>query len=688
MNTRIRAMRDHLLAGDHLNLRQVPDPHGDAAFTMDLAARGLPPVLRASSRLAHVLDREVPIIVGDERITLTRTVPTVPEIFTPEERAALAASHRIHEQGKVCNIAPDYAPVVKHGLQPVRDTAAAALAVSVKEEAEFLTAVIESIDAVFRLVDRYADEANRVGRPDLAERLSRPVRTGATTFLEALQVFRVLHYALWASFNYHNTIGRFDLNFWPYLEADLAAGRRDESDALELVSEFFLTFNRDSDLYPGVQQGDNGQSLVLGGMDRNGRPVWNPLSELSLQASLDLGLIDPKINLRVAASTPLAEYVSGTRLTARGLGFPQYSNDDVVIPGLTDLGYAEQDARNYVVAACWEFIVPGVGLDIPNIAALSFPAAVDEVTRRYLSDAPDFDAFLAEVRREVAREAVQLAEGTVGVYLEPAPFLSVLMPGCVERRRDVSEGLLYNNYGIHGAGLSTAADSLAAIRREVFELAGLRVEELIAALDDDFVGHEDLRDRLRTESPKMGNDDDQVDLLAASLLGAFHEALRPLANDRGGIFRAGTGSAMYYVAHAAQLGATPDGRKAHEYLSANLAPSLGVKVRGPLSLLRSFTKLPLRQAINGGPVTIEVHDTVFRTPGSVEKVAMLVQSFVRDGGHQLQINALNRDVLLDAQEHPELHRNLIVRVWGWSAYFVELDKEYQDQIIQRVELVP
>jgi formate C-acetyltransferase len=186
----------------------------------------------------------------------------------------------------------------------------------------------------------------------------------------------------------------------------------------------------------------------------------------------------------------------------------------------------------------------------------------------------------------------------------------------------------------------------------------------------------------------MGNDDDQVDLLAASLLGAFHEALSPLVNDRGGIFRAGTGSAMYYVAHAAQLGATPDGRKAHEYLSANLAPSLGVKVRGPLSLLRSFTKLPLRQAINGGPVTIEVHDTVFRTPGSVEKVAMLVQSFVRDGGHQLQINALNRDVLLDAQEHPELHRNLIVRVWGWSAYFVELDKEYQDQIIQRVELVP
>jgi len=681
-------MRDQLLDRGHHRYRQPADPDGDLAFAAGLASGEVHAVLRASARLAYVLDRERPVIVPGERITLTRTVPTVPEIFTPHEWTALAARHRIHELGKVCNIAPDYTQVIAHGLEPERTAALSALEGCEPEEQDFLTAVIESIDAVLRLIDRYAKEALRVGRPDLAEMLPRVTRSGATTFAEALQVFRVLHFALWASFNYHNTVGRFDLDFWPYLEADLAAGRLDEAEALDLVSEFFLTFNRDSDLYPGVQQGDNGQSMVLGGIDRGGRPIWNLLSELSLQASLELGLIDPKINLRVSAATPLTEYISGTRLTARGLGFPQYSNDDVVIPGLVDLGYAEDDARNYVVAACWEFIIPGVGLDVPNISALSFPAAVDQVTRHYLAAAPDFDAFLAEVRAEVGRQAVRLATETRGIYLEPAPFLSVLMPGCIERRRDVSDGLRYNNYGIHGAGLSPAADSLAAIRREVFELAELRVEELIAALDDDFVGHEDLRSRLREASPKMGNDDDQVDLLAASLLGAFAEALAPLSNDRGGIFRAGTGSAMYYISHAIELGATPDGRKAHEYLSANLAPSLGVKVRGPLSLLRSFTKLPLRQAINGGPVTIEVHDTVFRTPGSVEKVAMLVQSFVRDGGHQLQINALNRDVLLDAQEHPELHRNLIVRVWGWSAYFVELDKEYQDQIIQRVELVP
>lgn len=682
-------MRDALLAGRHHRHRLPVDPGRDEAFTADLAARAVPDVLRASARLADVLDREQPVLLWpDERITLLRTVPTVPEITTPQEKAERAAAHRIHELGRVCNVCPDYAEVVAHGLLPARERALRARDGDPQEVADFRAAVVESIDAVLRLVDRYADAALAVGRADLADTLTRCTRTGAGTFLEALQVFRVVHYALWASGSYHNTVGRFDLLMWPYLSADLAAGRLDEAGAQDLVDEFFLTFNRDSDLYPGQQQGDNGQSLVLGGVDRDGLPVENPLTGMSLQSSLDLGLIDPKINLRVSGSTDLATYVAGTRLTARGLGFPQYSNDDVVVPGLVALGYDEADARDYVVAACWELIVPGVGMDIPNIAALSFPAVVDTVVRRDLAGAATFDGLLAAVRAEVAHQAVELAGATAGVLMEPAPFLSVLMTGCVERGRDVSQGLRYNSYGIHGVGLSTAADSLAAVRHAVFDTGALDAAGLVAALDADFRGHDRVRALLRDEAPKMGNDDDRVDLLAADLLTTFADALRPLRNDRGGVFRAGTGSAMFYVSAAAGLGATADGRRAGEYLPANLAPSLGVQVRGPLSLLRSFTKLPVREAVNGGPVTIEVHDTVFRTPGAVEKVAMLVRSFVEDGGHQLQINALDRDTLRDAQEHPEAHRNLIVRVWGWSAYFVQLDRQYQDQIIQRVELVP
>ena len=185
----------------------------------------------------------------------------------------------------------------------------------------------------------------------------------------------------------------------------------------------------------------------------------------------------------------------------------------------------------------------------------------------------------------------------------------------------------------------------------------------------------------------MGNDDDRADQYAAWLLDTFADSVEGLKNERGGIIRAGTGSAMYYIFHAKELGATADGREAGVPLPANYAPSLNIKLNGPVSLIKSFTKPHLDRTINGGPLTIEFPESVFTQDESITKVAQLVQFFVLRGGHQLQLNTVNRDRLLDAQKHPENYRNLIVRVWGWSGYFVELDKCYQDHIIRRAELL-
>lgn len=207
------------------------------------------------------------------------------------------------------------------------------------------------------------------------------------------------------------------------------------------------------------------------------------------------------------------------------------------------------------------------------------------------------------------------------------------------------------------------------------------------ALSCNFEGFEELGNRLRYEAPKMGNNDDYVDGIACALLADFADALRGRKNERGGIFRAGTGSAMYYVWHAKDMPATPDGRRAGEGLGANYSPSLFGQCKGPVSIVQSFAKPDLKKTVNGGPLTLELHDTVLRTKESREKVAALVKSFMDLGGHQLQLNAVNRDTLLDAKRHPENYRNLIVRVWGWSGYFVELDEEYQDHIIRRMELV-
>ena len=261
-----------------------------------------------------------------------------------------------------------------------------------------------------------------------------------------------------------------------------------------------------------------------------------------------------------------------------------------------------------------------------------------------------------------------------------------MMDGCTENAHDISLGAKYNNYGIHGTGIATAVDSVEAVKKFVFERHELTGEEMVKAIENDFADDPTVGNRLRYDKDKLGNDTEATNELASHLLSVFASSLKGLKNDRGGIFRAGTGSAMYYIWHATEMGATPDGRHKDEVIPANYSPSLFTKVNGPVSIVKSFAFPDLKNVINGGPLTIEMHDSIFRNDESIEKVARLIKTYIDLGGHQLQINTVNRDTLLDAQKHPEKYRNLIVRVWGWSGYFVELDKCYQDHIIKRIEL--
>ncbi len=637
------------------------------SIPMELAAEyaenRVPPIERMTDRFERLCKAETPVILPDEQICLLRTVSNYPDIFTSEEWEQIRSKHFIHELGFLSNVSPNYYRVIGTGLLEIR------------EDADCWGQRV--IDSILELCDRYRDEAVQQGRPDLAEILTQVPRYPARSFREALQFFRILHYALWLEGNYHNTVGRFDRYLWPYLKHDLDAGVQTRESALALLEDFFLSFNRDSDLYVGVQQGDNGQSLMLGGIDEDGNEVFNLLSELCLDASYNNKLIDPKINLRVSRSTPQSVFTKASHLTKAGLGFPQYSNDDVVIPALEKMGYRHEHAANYTVAACWEFIIPFVGADVANIGALSYPKAVDEAFHQDLAGCPDFESFFACVRNRIHLQAKAICEGIRELWFVPSPFMNLLMD-C-----NIYEGGLYNNFGIHGTGIATAADSLAAIRELIFEKKAITKEAYIEAVDQNFAGTPELLHHLRYEAPKVGNNDDSVDALAAALLDAFADALEGKTNCRGGIYRAGTGSAMYYLWHANELGASPDGRRKGEPFGTNFSVSLFARVKGPVSVICSMTKPNVSRAMNGGPLTLEFHQSLFSDDESVEKVGALVKFFVDRGGHQLQLNAVNVDTLRDAQKHPEKYRQLVVRIWGWSAYFVELDKEYQDHVIAR-----
>lgn len=685
MNQRICDILCYMLEKKHHQYRQDIE----LEMTEEFSKKCLSPIQRVSERLSVVLDAEKAVILENEKIVLLRTVTKLPDLFTKGEWGNIKKNHFIHESGNVCNISPDYATTIRLGLEARRREALESLERCERNNdpqgQDFLKAVIKAIDAVEGLTDRYKLKAEKMGKKDMVEMLDHIPRYGAKTFHEALQFFRILHFTLWCEGEYHNTIGRFDQYMYPYLKADLDAGRLDYDSAFELLEEFFISFNKDSDLYPGVQQGDNGQSMVLGGMDKEGNDAFNILSEMCLKASKELKLIDPKINLRVNKETKQEVYELGTELTKEGLGFPQYSNDDIVIPGLLDKGYSLEDARNYVVAACWEFTIPGVGMDIPNIGALSFPKVVDRCLHEMLEDAQSFEKFMMCMSKNIFEECSRISDGLENLWMIPAPFMSILMDDCVGRAMEISLGAKYNNYGIHGTGLATAVDSLAAIKKYVFEDKVLKANELTKAVDSDFAGYENLISILRYEAPKIGNDDDYVDSIAVELLDLFADALKDKVNERGGCYKGGTGSAMFYLWHAREIGASPDGRKKGEAFGANYSPSLFAKLKGPISVIKSFIKPNLTRTINGGPLTMEFHSSLFTDKESQSKVAMLVKSFIDLGGHQFQLNAVNREELLEAQKHPENYRNLIVRIWGWSAYFVELDREYQDHVIKRQE---
>lgn len=659
----------------------------DWAQILDLSAFSAETDLEKVTRVFEILlERETPVLFAGERIPLLRTVVNYPYFLFEET----VRGRSIHENGMLSNICVDYTRLLSCGFDRKIDEIDEKIAdFSADREANArkiaeLSCMRRHLTAILGLCERYRLAAVEAGMTEIAEMLAKVPRRAPESFHEALCMLRIIHYAMWASGAYHNTVGRLDQFLFPYYARDLAEDRLTKDEAFELLEEFFLCFNKDSDLYIGVQQGDNGQSVVLGGRDVHGNSQYNKLSELCLKASLELRVIDPKINLRVDSETPQSVYELGTELTKTGLGFPQYMNDDVNIKALLGWGYAPGDACNYSAAACWEIIIPGRGMEIPNVGGVSFAGAAEKAIREQLTGCADFEALIGYVKDDIRAQADAVCEKAKGITIIPAPLHSLMMEGCLESGRDVTEGCVYNNYGVHGAGLSSAADMLAAVEKYVFGDQLVSRSDLLTALADDYRGHDRLFHLLRYDAPKMGRDS-AADAIGARLLDIFADALEGRKNDRGGIFRAGTGSAMFYIKFSENLPATADGRHSGEAIPANYSPGLFVRCDGPVSIITSFTKPDLSRVANGGPLTLELHDTMFKNSEAIAKTALLVKSYIDLGGHQLQLNAVNRDRLIAAQKNPQDHRNLIVRVWGWSGYFTELDKEYQDHIISRCE---
>ncbi len=654
-----------------LNQREYRKNRVDKQIDLAPLMEGKDEMMISVLRVTEMLRNETPVYIENDDMGFHRTIINVPTIPMPQDHCGVG------------NLIPNYKRVMSTGFDAVVEDIKERMKTATEEQNKFYSAILYTIDAIFEYVDRYTafvkDKNDR-----LYQALQQVPHREARTFYEACVFLKIITFTIRCNDIALLPLGCFDRYMYSYFENDRKNGVSDE-ELFETLENLFIALNFDTDLYRGVQQGDNGQSMVLGGINHDGVYEFNDLAHMCLDASLELNLIDPKINIRVNKDTPYELYVKGTHLTKQGMGFPQYCNDDVVIPGLVSVGYDYEDVVDYGVAACWEFIPSNNACDVPNIDQMNFPMVVNNVLHEKLADCTTFEEFVEYVKQGVVDEAQVIMNRSNKRNVIPAAYFSLFIDGCIEKGLDQSQqGAKYNNSGAHGIGIANGADALAAVKKLVFEEKYCDAKTLIDALNANYEGYEELHNRI-LNCPKMGNNDDYVDEFGVMLMDTYSKAFQGKPNNRGGIFRAGTGSAQGYYYHSKNIPATVCGRKAYEAFGCSFSPAIGSRLDGPLSVVQSFTKYDLTNIINGGPLTIEIHNTTFRNEMGIEKVAKLVKAFIDLGGHQFQLNAINRETLLDAKEHPEKHRNLIVRVWGWSGYFVELDTPFQEHIISRAE---
>ncbi|MBD3385918.1 hypothetical protein GF407_13455 [candidate division KSB1 bacterium] len=296
MKDRIKKLKQYIRDGKHKKHR--------LDIKLDILEEcingGLSSVQRAAHLTRRMCETEQPVILTDEKIVFTRTIPSIPSVYSSEEWAQLSTNRTLHELGTISNICGDWGMVLTQGLLGRKKAALTAREINKEDHQviEFLDCAIETIDAVLTLSTKYANKARRMNRYDLAEILEHVPANPPRSFHEALQGLRLLHAVVWLGGHYHVGLGRFDQYMWPYLKADLNSGRLDIEGAEEILAEFFISLNKDSDFYPGVQQGDNGQTLMVGGVTPEGIDGCNELTRMVLRVACDVAMIDPKINLR------------------------------------------------------------------------------------------------------------------------------------------------------------------------------------------------------------------------------------------------------------------------------------------------------------------------------------------------------------------------------------------------------
>lgn len=518
------------------------------------------------------------------------------------------------------------------------------------------------------------------------------------TFHEALQAYWFVHLGVVTELNTWDSFcpGRLDQHLLPFYERDLSEGRLTREQAVELLECFWIKFNNQpAPPKVGITAAESGTytdfaNINVGGLTREGEDGVNEVSYLLLDVIDEMHLLQPSSNIQLSSRSPAAFLSRACGIIREGWGQPSVFNADMVVEELVRQGKHIEDARTGGTSGCVEtgafgkeaYILSGY-FNLPKVLeiALQRPDATS-----FTSFDDVWDAFTAELRRllEIKIDGNRVIERLYATEM-PAPFLSLLIDDCIARGRDYNAGgARYNTTYIMPVGLGTVTDSLSAIRHHVFERRAVGMGALIDALQRDFEGSEALRQRLWNKTPRYGNDDPRTDALMRRVFDAVYDIVEGQPNTRGGEHHVNYLSTTCHVYFGSKVGATPDGRHAWQPVSDGISPVQGTDTQGPTAVLKSAARMD-HSRTGGTLLNLKFTPALLADDRALDRLASVIRAYFQLGGHHLQFNVITADTLKEAQAHPEQHRDLIVRVAGYSDYFCDLTTPLQDEIIQRTE---
>ncbi|MGN0646001.1 MAG: trans-4-hydroxy-L-proline dehydratase [Mogibacterium kristiansenii] len=591
------------------------------------------------------------------------------------------------------------------------------------DKMEELKAMDICCDAVIILGERYhemavekaaaeTDPKRKAELEQIAKNLEVVPAHKPQTFWQAIQLYWFTHLAVTTELNPWDAFspGRLDQHLNPYYEADVEAGILDDEHALELLECLWVKFyNQPAPVKVGITLKESATytdfaNINTGGVTPEGKNGVNNVSYLILDCMDEMKLVQPNSNVTISKKSPQKFLKRACEISRKGWGQPAFYNTEAQITELINAGKSLEDARRGGSSGCVEtgawgseaYILTGY-MNIPKIFQLTLFNGFDEYSGKqlglqlgYAKDFKTFDELWAAFKKQLKHFVdIKIRGNNVieRLYAEemPAPCLSVVTNDCISNAKDYNAGgARYNTNYIQGVGIGTVTDCVASVKYNVYDEKNFTMEELIDAMEHDFEGYDYIYSLVHDKTPKYGNDDDYADDLMREIFNLYHDTIVGRPNMKGGKYGIDMLPTTCHVYFGDVILATPNGRKAHKPVSEGISPEKSADTNGPTAVIKSCAKMD-HLATAGTLLNQKFTPNVVAGEAGLNNMASLVRSYFAMDGHHIQFNVVDRQTLIEAQKHPEDHKDLIVRVAGYSDFFRNLDKPLQDEIIERTE---